>query len=330
MTDYLITNSATLLGGVEDDTVAGSFDPAFASHALRFTEAEECGIALPGLHDVWVQATLFFDGLDLTSNGDGYFWTVAAPTLDLVMIDMVNGTMTMDYASGNFTTPYSTGPQANAVPTQVRFVLDAHIETGATIFGNPDEYRVSFYINGALLAQVQATANKLNDGAPTKLALGGFDFLDGNARFFVSNVLVSDQDTRGRRFRILRPTGPGTLATGVGSHAELGDGNPATFAYARAAGEAVTSTITPGATPGGTIGTVKLVSYARNAVPNPDPGQVVNRLRIGGVDYDAAGQAPTGGAIEPLISEWTANPATGQPWEWSDLAGLEIGFAGGT
>ena len=40
MTDYLITNSATLLGGVEDNTVAGTFDPAFAGHALRFTEDE--------------------------------------------------------------------------------------------------------------------------------------------------------------------------------------------------------------------------------------------------------------------------------------------------
>jgi hypothetical protein len=330
MTDYMITNSATLLGGVEDASVAGSFDPAFADHALRFTEDEECAIELPGLHDVWVQATLYFDGLDRTSNGDGYFWTVAAPTLDLVMIDLANGNMTMDFATAHYTTPYSTGPQANSVPNQVRFILDAHVETGSAIFGNPDEYRVSFYINGGLLAQVQTTANTLNDGAPTKLALGGFDFLDGNARYFVSNVRVSDQDTRGRRFRFLRPTGPGTLATAAGGYAELGDNNPASFAFARAAGEAVTSTLTPGATPGGTIGTVKLVSYARNAVPNPDPGQVINRLRIGGTDYDAAGQAPSSGAIEPLISEWSVNPATGQPWEWADLTGLEIGFAGGT
>ena len=92
----------------------------------------------------------------------------------------------------------------------------------------------------------------------------------------------------------------------------------------------MTSALTPGATPPGTIGKVVLASHARNAVDNPNPALVINRLRIGGTNYDAPGQAPSGAALEVLSSEWATNPATGQPWTWADLAGLEIGFAGGT
>jgi hypothetical protein len=116
--------------------------------------------------------------------------------------------------------------------------------------------------------------------------------------------------------------------TGVGGFAELGDSDAATFAYARGAGDAVTSTLTPGAAPPGTIGRVRLVTYARNAVEAPNPALVVNRLRLGGADYDATPQAPAEATVTALTSDWALNPATGLPWTWADLASLEIGFMG--
>ena len=58
--------------------------------------------------------------------------------------------------------------------------------------------------------------------------------------------------------------------------------------------------------------------------------EVLNRLRIGGANFDAAGLSPAGATIEALSSEWATNPATGLPWTWNDLAALEIGFAGAT
>ena len=85
--------------------------------------------------------------------------------------------------------------------------------------GNVDDYRVTLFVNLSLVAQVVSKADKVNGQGAVRLDFGGTDFLDGNQRFFLSNVLVSDQDTRGRRFRILRPTGPGALATAVGGHA---------------------------------------------------------------------------------------------------------------
>ncbi|MCE8547559.1 hypothetical protein KBY25_17175 [Ruegeria pomeroyi] len=51
---------------------------------------------------------------------------------------------------------------------------------------------------------------------------------------------------------------------------------------------------------------------------------------FGGTNHDAVGQAPAGASLEALTSEWALNPDTGLPWTWADLAGLEIGFAGGS
>ncbi|UWQ90398.1 hypothetical protein K3727_16695 [Rhodobacteraceae bacterium M382] len=330
MTDYLITNSAALLGGIEDASVPGSFDPQHADHALRFDEVEAASISLPALNDLWIRADCYYDDFDLTSNGDGNFWTVAVPNASIVMVDFSNGDKTLDYAGTSYATPNLTGPPVDGIPDAQLFTLDVHIETGAAVAGNVDDFRVTLYVGLSLLGQVIGKADKVNGAPPVRFDFGGTDFLDGNARFFLSNVLVSDLDTRGRRFRILRPTGAGALATAEGGHAELGDGDPATFAYARAAGDAVTSTLTPGAAPPGTIGKIILASYARNAVETPNPAAVVNRLRIGGTDYDATGQSPAGGSIEALSSEWTLNPATGVPWTWADLASLEIGFMGDT
>ena len=330
MTDYLITNSAALLGGVEDASVPGSFNPAYASHALRFDEEQAAGVSLPGLNDIWIRADLYYDDFDQTSGGDGYFCTVGLPNIDIARIDLNNGFMSLDYAISAGAAPTTSGPPVSGIPEATLVTLDVHIETGAAVAGHEDDYRVTLYAGLGQIGQVQGKADKVNGAGATRFDFGGTDFLDGNARFFVSNVLVSDQDTRGRRFRILRPTGAGTLATAVGGFAELGDGDPATFAYARTAGDAVTSTLTPGATAPGSIGRLILTSYARNAVETPNPALIVNRLRIGGSDYDAAGQAPAGGAVEALASEWALNPATGLPWVWADLAGLEIGFAGDT
>lgn len=328
MTDYLITNSAAILGGIEDASVAGSFDPQYADHALRFDEEEAASISLPALNDLWIRADCFYGDFDLTSNGDGYFWTVAVPNVDIAMVDFTNGSKTLDYASISSTYPLQTGPPVTGIPDAQLFTLDVHIETGAAVAGNVDDFRVTLYMNLSLVGQVIGKNNYVNGAPPVRFDFGGVDFLDSNARFFLSNVLVSDQDTRGRRFRILRPTGAGALATAEGGHNELGDGDPATFAYARAVGDAVTSTLTPGASPPGTIGKIILASYARNAVETPNPATVVNRLRIAGTDYDATGLSPASGSIEALSSEWALNPATDLPWTWADLASLEIGFMG--
>lgn len=330
MTDYLITNNAAILGGTEDASVAGSFNPLYADHALRFDEASAASLSLPAINDLWIRADCYYDDFDLTSGGDGYFWTVAVPNVDIAMVDFTNGTKTLDYASTLSTYPQQTGPPVTGIPDAQLFTLDVHIETGAAVAGNVDDFRVSLYMNLSLVGQVIGINNYVNGAPPVRFDFGGVDFLDGNARFFLSNVLISDQDTRARRFRILRPTGAGALATAEGGYSELGDGDSATFAYARAAGDAATSTLTPGAAPSGTIGKIILASYARNAVETPNPATVVNRLRIAGTNYDATGLSPAGASIEALSSQWALNPATGAPWTWADLATLEIGFMGDT
>ena len=152
-------------------------------------------------------------------------------------MSLSNGARTLFYNNGSNASAGNTGTSMAGIPNGQRFTLDARIETGAAVNGNVDGHRLTIFANGSLLGQITGTAALVNGNPAISFSLGGTNYLDGNSRFFVSNVLVSDQDTRGRGFRVLRPTGAGALATAVGGWPELGDANPATFAYARAAGD---------------------------------------------------------------------------------------------
>ena len=114
--DYLITNSALVLGGVEDASVPGTFDPAFASHAIRFAEADDAAIALPPINDVWLHADLYYDDFDTTTNGDGFMWSIAVPNAEIAVVDFDNGGRYLDYNSGSNAAAISTGPSMTGIP----------------------------------------------------------------------------------------------------------------------------------------------------------------------------------------------------------------------
>ena len=182
MTDYLITNSAAVLGGIEDASVPGSFDPAFASHALRFDEEQAASVTLPGLPDIWARADCFYDDFDLTTNGDGWFLTIGLPGIDIARIGFTNGARTLDYTTISYSAPNQTGTPVTGMPDATRFTLDVHVETGAAVAGNVDDYRVTLFVNLSLVAQVVSKADKVNGQGAVRLDFGGTDFLDGNQR----------------------------------------------------------------------------------------------------------------------------------------------------
>ncbi len=124
-------------------------------------------------------------------------------------MSLSNGARTLFYNNGSNASAGNTGTSMAGIPNGQRFTLDARIETGAAVNGNVDGHRLTIFANGSLLGQITGTAALVNGNPAISFSLGGTNYLDGNSRFFVSNVLVSDQDTRGRGFRVLRPTGPG-------------------------------------------------------------------------------------------------------------------------
>jgi hypothetical protein len=66
-------------------------------------------------------------------------------------------------------------------------------------------------------------------------------------------------------------------------------------------------------------------AYAVASSEEVIPTQLSGLLRIGGVDYESAPK-PFTNFPSALGFAFPTNPATGLPWEWADLTGLEYGL----
>lgn len=311
MTDYTISNNPADFGCTED-TTAGRF-PAEADAAMRIAEGSPASIPLPELRDVWVS---FYEYLDTEGsfNEDGYSHRIIAQN-GVVLFEI-------DYTNGAQQAP-------NIVPRPevgILFRNDVRIET--YIGSVTDTYRIRWYVDGSLVFDTGSATNaNLNQGFPVALLVGGENYLNTNGVHAFSQVLVSDQDTRARKFKLLKPTADGNYTQWVGGHSVLSDGDLSSIAVSDAAGERVSCTTTPGADPGGTISSVSVIATVRASGASPNPSQVGGFLRVGTTDYDFATLTTlTSASPIQIIADWPVNPADSLSWEWSDLTGLEFGL----
>jgi hypothetical protein len=144
---------------MEEASVPASFDPAYADHAIRFAQSEEAALTLPGIADVWVHATCFYDDFSLVTSGTGTFWTVGLPNANVARVKRNAAVKTLNYADTFATAPTAIGPTLDVLPSAVRFTLDVRLETGIAIAGNANDHRSSLYINGTLREQVLGRCN---------------------------------------------------------------------------------------------------------------------------------------------------------------------------
>ena len=313
MTDYLITNDPFDLGGTLD-TTAGKFDPDFADHSIRLRDDVLHGVKLPETDSIWISFDVWFPSGGFGE--DGYHWTVySQDNVAILFFDMLNDSITFSSVTGS-----AREELAISIPREQVARIDLHIETN--LDANPNNHKETLYVNGSITAQSQQNGG--GGGAPARFNFGGSDFLLPD-EYWVSNVRITDENPVGTKFKVLGPTGAGNYSDFVGGHVELGDFLATTVVYAEANGDRVSATLTPGSQPPGTLTKTMVSSTSRSTGPGADPSQIGVFVRIGTVDYDGALVQP-GASIVPIVEEYTVNPNTGLPWEWSDFTGLEIGL----
>lgn len=317
MTDYLITNDPFDLGGTLDMT-PGKFDPDFADHSIRLNDEVLHGIKLPETDFIWISFDMWFPTGG--SGEDGYFWRVfSQDNVVLWNLNMLNDTPQFNSVQGSGREQFDI-----ALPREQVARIDLLLETN--LDANPNNHRETLYVNGSITAQSQQNGG--GGGSPARFEFGGTDFLLPD-EYWVSNVRVTDENPVGTKFKVMGPTGAGNYSDFVGGHEELGDFLATTVAYAESNGDRVSATLTPGSLPPGTLTKTMVASTVRSTGPGADPSQIGVFVRIGSTDYDG-GLIQPGATILPIVEEYTVNPATGLPWEWSDFNGLEIGLRAAT
>jgi hypothetical protein len=206
-----------------------------------------------------------------------------------------------------------TGTQALAINTT--YSMDLHVTVDATI-------SCRWYINGALYGEV-SVPNSLSKGKAVNLT---FENDDGNQTFYVSEIAVADEDTRGMRIREMRPTSYGIFQEWDGSINSLRDTDRATGISTDVADRRVTFGVTnlEYINAGDVINRVVSQTFAQKGETGLSKFNHSFRHRNGnvtdGIDH------VLGVLGQRYIEEFPLNPDTSLAWEPEDFGSLQTGL----
>jgi hypothetical protein len=154
---------------------------------------------------------------------------------------------------------------------------------------------------------------------------GGFDFNTvTSATWAYSQVLVQNTSTLGRKMGVIKPAGAGNYNAWSGDFNALSDASPATVVASNTAAQRQSSTLA--AWGGASAGAIeKIVLRADASAQGGAPTGLSQFVRIGTTDYDGTTVVP-GGSVVPTFREILTNPATTNPWLFTELSTLQIGL----
>lgn len=191
-------------------------------------------------------------------------------------------------------------------------------------FNDGSSSYVKMYANGGLVATVNL-GNTNNRGKPTSLVIGGAMVEDDQTTKFmvVSEIMISDSDTRNGRLNLLRAVTEGGETDWVGLAPSLSDDDPTTGLTTITAEERESLTLTAyvGAA---NISSVVVVTQAFAGANAPQ--NIRHTVRMEGANYDGAADIPLTPTLSYGLTHFEINPSTSLPWVEGDLPTLEIGF----
>lgn len=192
-------------------------------------------------------------------------------------------------------------------------------------------YSVDVYMSGGEFATFSVAAtNTPGLGMPTSFTVVCDDLLtDGTTKeIYLSEVVVSEQDTRGLRLAMLNPTSAGNYNDWQGDFNELGDLLAITMASSQTADELQSSTFTTYGGPASSAGVqLALSAHAARGVDLTTPQELQQFLRIGATDYASVdGNHTLITSPQQRITLWPTNPVDGSAWSTADVSGIEGGL----
>ncbi len=248
-------------------------------------------------------------------NEDGRMWRIFDEDGNFLHeVDILNGAHKPGVSGDGTTFSYgsSTAPYSSNALYEIDIMVDV----------TPSDVTVEWYIDQVLHgAGIITTPNVSNLGKARKLELAAHDSSYNSwTPFLISEVIISETDTRGLRLNMLEPTGEGFHTDWEGAYTDINDDDIATGIKSLIANESRSFTV--GAYGGGPIASVIAVSLAKKDPAGPQ--SLMTFLRKGGVDYIESAsllEDNTGYAIK----EWPTDPSDSNPWEDADLSGIELG-----
>lgn len=136
----------------------------------------------------------------------------------------------------------------------------------------------------------------------------------------ISEVIVSDEDTRGQRVLTKGPYADGSHTDFSGGYANIDELEITSDSVApTGTGDKYTFSINNSSAP------VAIKAIILNGYGSSDSGDFQGIITIGGVDYNSTDLGFTG-ATEAHPAIWNTDPSTAAPWEASDISGFEFGW----
>lgn len=212
---------------------------------------------------------------------------------------------------------------------------DAALNSGYVYVGTGTRtYDLKFQLTGGVMyfevwlagALVWSTSGACvgGRGLPRKAQFSANDC--GN--LWISELIVMDTPTVGRKLMERKPVSAGADADWSGGFAELGDNDTLSVASASNVGDRVSSV--PAVWGGSTAGAIEAIaieSMGNTTIGSPQA--IAHYMKIAAVNYDGADQA-MGDVKSYRETIWGINPATGLAWTYADLATIEMGLKTGT
>lgn len=303
---------------LSDTTTAGRFDATYVDSAIVLPASAGGSASLPfdwnesSTDDTWVHFEIRYTNVSEFGQYDGQYHSITDGANIIIRADMSNDAMTWDLQGS---TPIGT----SYVPSQTSITtIDIHMNRNS----GTDETTVTIYLNGSQHATGSFTA--AGTGKATAANLGGFDAGDVA---YISQIIVSETSTLGRKLGVLRPAGIGNSDQWDGDFNALGDSVFATVASSGVVGNRVSSTLS--AWGGPTTGNIERLVLRANASEDGGGASSINQfVRFSGTNYDGA-NIVLDDSVRSYFTEFANNPSTAIPWTFTDLASTEIGLLAG-
>lgn len=272
----------------------------------------------PAGDTIWFHCRMAMTGSPGGTLADGYLFRFKNANHQYVAAYELNNGNTIAQVLGDTTVNSAEGTPTLSVTT---FTLDLRLTVNNT------NIILDIYINGTLSATATAANNVGLKIMPYQILAeingvgsGG----SSGSRFWFTEMVVADVDTRGWRVACLEPNTTGTYTDWAGAITDIQGHDTASGIVSNTANQRFS--YNPTAYGGAATPTeiVAVVSKVSSSNVGGAPSKLKHFLRIGGTDYESAQFNP---ATTPRnMAVWETNPATASPWVVADLSTFQTGF----